>query len=194
LKITRKLYNWVISWAERPGSTTALFLLAFAESSFFPIPPDVLLIAMGFAQPKKAWRFAVICGAGSVLGGIAGYLIGMTLMEVAGYPIINFYHLQSQFDHVRTLFEQYDAIVVAVAGFTPIPYKVFTIAAGAFDINFLVFVGASLVSRFARFFIEAGLIRWKGEEARVFVERYLEWVVLGVTALGVAGFLLIKKM
>ncbi len=135
----RRLYDWVLHWAETPYGTWALFLLAFCESSFFPIPPDILLIALAVAAPKKSIRYALVCSVGSVLGGCFGYLIGWRFMETIGNKIILFYDFGDKFNYIKNLYQSYDAWAVGVAGFTPIPYKVFTISAGAFGINFPVF-------------------------------------------------------
>ncbi len=188
----RQLYNWVLSWAERPGGERMLFGISLAESSFFPIPPDVLLVALGLGAPKRVFRFAFITGVGSVIGGVLGYLIGALFMDSLGAPILDFYGAQARFEQVRELFAQYDAWVIAIAGFTPIPYKVFTIAAGAFSIDPLVFILASTGARFARFYIVAGVIRMMGERARDFIDNHLERLVVLFTILLVGGFALIK--
>ena len=154
----RRLYDWVLSWASSPYGTWALFVLAFCESSFFPIPPDVLLIALAVGKPRKALRFALVCSVGSVLGGCLGYLIGWQFMAGVGDRIIAFYGLGAKYAYIQQLYSTYDAWAIAIAGFTPIPYKVFTISAGAFDISFAVFVLASALSRSARFFIVGALI------------------------------------
>src|SRR3972149_7082802 len=120
----RKLYDWTIHWANTPHSTWALFVLAFCESSFFPIPPDVLLIALAVALPAKSFRYAWICSAGSVLGGCFGYLIGYEFYEYVGRPIINFYNISDEFDTVRMYYQNNAFFWISVAGFTPIPYKV----------------------------------------------------------------------
>ncbi len=151
--MVRRLYDWILYWAQTPYGTWALFLLAFCESSFFPIPPDILLIALAVAVPKKSLKYALICSAGSVLGGCFGYLIGWQFMASIGSPIVDFYGLGTKVEYIGALYNKYDAWAVGIAGFTPIPYKVFTIAAGVFKINFSVFVLTSLVSRSARFFI-----------------------------------------
>jgi membrane protein YqaA with SNARE-associated domain len=192
MKWMRQLYNWVLSWAERPGGERMLFGISLAESSFFPIPPDVLLVALGLGAPKRVFRFAFITGVGSVIGGVLGYLIGALFMDSLGAPILDFYGAQGRFEQVRELFAQYDAWVIAIAGFTPIPYKVFTIAAGAFSIDPLVFILASTGSRFARFYIVAGVIRMMGERAREFIDNHLERLVVLFTILLVGGFALIK--
>ena len=154
-KLVRRLYDWVLRWAHSPYGAVALFILAFMESSFFPIPPDVLLIALAISIPAKAFRYALICSIGSVAGGAFGYLIGLYLMDAVGYNIIELYGIADKYELVQELYRTYDAWVVAVAGFTPIPYKVFTITAGAFEINFWVFIIVSAISRAARFFILA---------------------------------------
>jgi membrane protein YqaA with SNARE-associated domain len=192
MKWMRQLYNWVLSWAERPGGERMLFGISLAESSFFPIPPDVLLVALGLGAPKRVFRFAFITGVGSVIGGVLGYLIGALFMDSLGAPILDFYGAQARFEQVRELFAQYDAWVIAIAGFTPIPYKVFTIAAGAFSIDPLVFILASTGARFARFYIVAGVIRMMGERARDFIDNHLERLVVLFTILLVGGFALIK--
>ena len=151
----KRFYDWVVQWAHTPYGGWALFILAVCESSFFPIPPDVLLIALGMAIPKRSVRYALICSIGSVIGGCLGYLIGWQFMASIGHKIVEFYGLSSQFEVIRNLYADYDAWAVGIAGFTPIPYKLFTITAWAVDINFVVFVLASVVSRSARFFLLA---------------------------------------
>jgi len=188
----RKLYDWVLHWAETPYGSWALFLLAFCESSFFPIPPDVLLIALAVAIPRRSFRYAMICSAGSVLGGCLGYLIGWQFMAGIGERIIAFYGLTPKIDYIQSLYIAYDAWAIGIAGFTPIPYKVFTISAGAFHINFMVFVIASLVSRSARFFLVGGLIYIFGPKIQVFIDKYFNVLAVAFTVLLVAGFVVIK--
>ena len=190
----RKLYDWVLHWAETPYGTWALFLLAFCESSFFPIPPDILLIALAIALPRKALTYAWVCSAGSVLGGCFGYLIGWQFMHVIGERIINFYGLIEKFDKIELLYRTHDAWAIGIAGFTPIPYKVFTISAGAFQINFAVFVLASLVSRSARFFLVGGMIYLFGPKIQPFIERYFNILAIVFTVLLIGGFFLIKHL
>ena len=190
----RRLYDWVLYWAETPYGTWALFLLAFCESSFFPIPPDILLIALAVAIPKKSLKYALICSAGSVLGGCFGYLIGWQFMASIGSPIVDFYGLGAKVEYIGALYNKYDAWAVAIAGFTPIPYKVFTIAAGAFKINFSVFVLASLVSRSARFFIVGGLIYIFGSKIQGFIDKYFNILAVAFTVLLVLGFVGIKYL
>ena len=187
----RGLYDWVEHFAETPYGLWALFLLAFAESSFFPVPPDVLLIALAVSIPARALRYALVCSVGSVLGGMFGYLIGYQFMEFIGFGILNFYGLTDKYESMAELYNRYNAWAVGIAGFTPIPYKVFTISAGAFKINFLVFLLASVVSRSARFFLVAGLIYMFGEQIRTFIERYFNILAVLFVLLLVAGFILI---
>jgi len=190
----RRLYDWVLHWAETPYGSWAIFLLAFSESSFFPIPPDILLIALAVAIPKKSLKYALICSAGSVLGGCFGYLIGWQFMASIGTRIVDFYGLTAKVEYIEVLYNKYDAWAVAIAGFTPIPYKVFTIAAGAFKINFSVFVVASLVSRSARFFLVGGLIYIFGPSIQSFIDKYFNVLATAFTVLLIAGFLIIKYL
>lgn len=188
----KRLYHWVLHWAETPYGAWALFLLAFSESSFFPIPPDVLLVALAVAVPAKAFRYALICSVGSVLGGCFGYLIGWQFMGGVGYRIIEFYGLTEKVEYIRTLYNTYDAWAIGIAGFTPIPYKVFTITAGLFEINFPVFLIASFLSRSARFFLVASLIYLFGPGIQRFIEKYFDILAVAFTILLVAGFIVIK--
>ena len=188
----KKLYNWVLSWAHSPYGVLALFILAFCESSFFPIPPDVLLIALCVSIPKRSFSFALICSIGSVMGGLLGYYIGFAFMSSVGTPILEFYHLTAQFDKLQAVYNQYDAWAIAIAGFTPIPYKVFTISAGAFHINLLVFTIASLISRSARFFILGTLIYFFGEKIQSFIDRYFNILSIVFVVALIGGFLMIK--
>jgi membrane protein YqaA with SNARE-associated domain len=188
----RKLYDWVLHWAETPYGSWALFILAFAESSFFPVPPDVLLIALAISIPARAFRYALICSAGSVLGGMAGYIIGFEFMDLLGFRILNFYGLMDKYETISHLYERYNAWAVGIAGFTPIPYKVFTISAGAFKINFPIFLAASIVSRFARFFLVGWLIYKFGAEIRSFIDRYFNILCVVFMILLIGGFIIIK--
>ena len=190
----KKLYDWVLSWAETPYGSWALFILAFSESSFFPIPPDVLLIALAVGKPEKSLKFALICSVGSVLGGILGYMIGWQFMAMLGEKIVAFYGLTEKVAYIESLYHQYDAWAVGIAGFTPIPYKVFTITAGAFKINFLIFVLASAVSRSLRFFLVGGLIYKFGPRIQTFIDKYFNLLAILFTVLLVGGFILIKML
>ena len=188
----RKLYDWVLHWSSTKHAVPALAVLSFAESSFFPIPPDVLLIAMTVAVPLKWFHFALVCSIASVLGGMFGYLLGWQFMDIVGYRIVEFYHFQEQFDKIGNWYDQYNAWAVAAAGFTPLPYKVFTLAAGAFKINFPIFVGASFVSRAARFFIIAALLYMFGPPIKEFIERYFNLLSIVFFVTLVLGFIILK--
>jgi membrane protein YqaA with SNARE-associated domain len=190
----RKIYDWVLHWADTPYGSWALFILAFSESSFFPIAPDVLLIALAVAKPQRAFHYALICSIGSVLGGCLGYLIGWQFMASVGGKIVELYGLGNKMQQIESLYNQYDAWAVGIAGFTPIPYKVFTIAAGVFKINFFVFMLASLVSRSTRFFIVGSLIYLFGPKIQKFIDRYFNILAVVFTILLVVGFVLIKHL
>ena len=191
-RVLRRLYDWVLSLSGSPYGTWALFLIAFAESSFFPIPPDILLIALAAGAPPKAFRFSLVCTAGSVLGGAFGYLIGFEFYERIGRPIIGFYGGEALYLEVQRLYNDWDAIAVAVAGLTPIPYKVFTIAAGAFKVDFMTFLLASLFSRGLRFFALGGLIYWFGPGIRDVIDRNFNLCTVLFAVLLVGGFLFLK--
>jgi membrane protein YqaA with SNARE-associated domain len=188
----RRLYSWVLSWAETAYGTWALFILAFCESSFFPVPPDILLIALAVSIPKRSFYYAMVCSAGSVLGGCLGYLIGWRFMVGIGEKIISFYGLTEKVEYIQSLYMKYDALAIGIAGFTPIPYKVFTISAGALNIDFSVFVIASLVSRSMRFFLVGWLIYRFGSGIQGFIEKYFNTLAVAFTVLLVAGFVIIK--
>jgi membrane protein YqaA with SNARE-associated domain len=192
MKKLRKLYDWVLSWAETRYGEPALFAVAFAESSFFPIPPDVLQIALSVSVPKKAFRHAAISALGSVLGAMVGFLIGVYLLELVGWPILHFYGLEEKYEVVRTLFQKYDAWAVAIAGFTPIPFKLFTIASGAFSIHFGIFMLASALSRSARFFLVGLLIYNYGKPIKGFIERYFNILTLVFFTLLILGIFVVK--
>jgi membrane protein YqaA with SNARE-associated domain len=196
----RKLYDWVLKWAETPYGPLALFILAFAESSFFPIPPDILLIALALGARKKSLYFALICSLASISGGLFGYGIGQFLWwEGSGYTGIAYFFFnnipgfsEQLFTILKSQYDQYGFMIIFTAGFTPIPYKIFTISAGAFDINLLNFLIASTISRSARFFLVSGLI-WKfGEPIRSFIDKYFNLLTILFTVLLIGGFILIK--
>lgn len=192
----RRLYDWVIHFAHTRHGTTALFFLSFAESSFFPVPPDVLLGPLALGAPKRWFRFAVACSIASVLGGILGYCIGVFLWSAIGpwaYAHLGGIGLtEENFGKFQDWYDKYDFWIVFLCGFTPLPYKVCTISAGVARINFVGFLIASTVSRSARFFLVAGLMGWKGERIRPFIEKYFNWLSLAFGALLIGGFLVIK--
>ena len=196
MKAVRRLYDWVLSWAETPYGVSALGALAFVEACFFPVPPDVLLMALCLALPVKAYRFALVATLGSVAGGVAGYLIGWKLWGTVS-PLFFEYipgFTPEGFVHVKGWFERYDFWTIFAAGFTPIPYKIFTIAAGAFQINLPIFVGASLISRAMRFFLVAALFYYLGRPARALIEKYFNLLTFLFLGLLLAGLLLVNYL
>lgn len=190
----RRLYDWVMGLAAGRHAPTALAGVSFAESSFFPIPPDVMLIPMVVAKRDSAWRNALICTIASVAGGVFGYLIGAFLFEPLARPVIAFYHYGDAFAQLQEWFADYGLLIVFVAGFTPIPYKVFTIASGFAGLFLPVFILGSVVSRGARFFLVAGLLYYFGAPIRDFIEKRLGLVtaVFGVVLVG--GFVAIRLL
>jgi membrane protein YqaA with SNARE-associated domain len=194
--IHKRLYNWVLHFAHTKHSMVALFCLSFAESSFFPVPPDVLLAPLALGAPKKWIRFATVCSLASVLGGITGYLIGLGLWQAIDQWV--FAHLGAigftaeNFAKFASWYDKYDFWIVFTCGFTPLPYKVCTISAGVAKIFFPGFLIASATSRAARFFLVAGLFRWKGEAIRPFVDKYFNLLTLVFVILLVGGFAAIK--
>lgn len=190
----RRLYDWVLHWAESPYAVPALFALAFAESSFFPIPPDVLLLAMALGSPKRAMYYALVCTLGSVVGGLAGYGIGKFLFLELAEPILRFYDAMPLFDKVKEMYQQNTVLFLGTAAFTPVPYKVFTIAGGACDVNLLTFTIVSFVGRGARFFMVAGLI-WKfGPPIKTFIDKYFNLLTVALLVLILVGFAAIKYL
>lgn len=191
--ILKRLYDWVLHWAHTPYGTWALFILAFTESSFFPIPPDVLLIALAISIPAKSFRYALICSLGSVIGGLFGYFIGWQMMDIIGFPIIKFYGVTSQYEVIRRSYEEHNAMIVFIAAFTPIPYKLITITAGAFKLNIFTFTIASIVGRSLRFYIVAWLIHRFGQRIKEFIEKYFNVLSLIFIGLLILGFIAAKK-
>lgn len=188
----RRLYTWVESLAERPGATWSLYGLAFVESSFFPVPPDVLLIVLTMGKPRRSFWFAAVCTVGSVLGGLMGYAVGMFFFETIGESILRFYGILDDFARVKALYHAYDAWIVFTAGFTPIPYKLFTIGAGACAINLWTFTLASILGRAGRFFLVAALVWRYGPSIKPFLEKHFNVISIVFTAALIGGFLLIK--
>lgn len=190
----RKLYFWTLHWAATPHALPALVVLSFAESSFFPVPPDVLLIAMTFAAPTRWARFAFWCSAMSIVGGVAGYGIGWGLWDTVGKPIVDFYQGQEVMAKIQHWYDVYGFWGVLVAAVTPIPYKVFTIASGWFHFDFAQFVLASAIGRPFRFFLVAGLVGAFGERVKPFLEERLEWALLALAVLGIGGFVAVRYL
>lgn len=190
--VLRKLYEWVLSWAYKKYSSAALFILAFAESSFFPIPPDVLQIALSVSKPKKSFFYALISSIGSVFGGIFGYFIGLFLFDAVGSSIINVLGYQSQFQSVGNLYKSYAFLAILTAAFTPIPYKVFTIGAGFWKVGLFPLITASIIGRGARFFLVASLIYLFGPKIKDFIDKYFNLLTIAFIILLIGGFIAIK--
>ncbi len=198
----RRLYDWVLHWAQTSYGSWALFVLSFAESSFFPIPPDVLLAPLTLGARRKWWRFALICSLASVAGGILGYVIGYWLWfsggDYSGLAIFCFEHIpgfgEHEFLQAQQWYKDWSAWVVFAAGFTPLPYKVITITAGACNINFGIFLIASVIGRSARFFLVAGLFGKYGPTIKPFVDKYFNWLCIAFMLLLIGGFVVLKYL
>ena len=188
----RRFYHRVLTLAADRRAPVWLALISFAESSFFPVPPDALLVPMALARPDRAFRLALICTLASVAGGALGYLIGYALYDQVAGPLIRFYHYEDAAQAFVDKFNQYGLWVILIKGLTPIPYKIVTITSGLAHFNFGVFMAASLLTRGARFFLVAALLRQFGEPVREFIERRLT-LVTSLTAAGIlGGFLLLR--
>ena len=188
----RKLYTWTLSFAQSPYALWILALVAFAESSFFPIPPEVLLLPMIIAMPARAFLYAAVCTIASVAGGIAGYYIGAAVYETIALPILEFYHAADAFESFAQRYNEQGHWAVLFGGLSPFPYKIITIASGATGLNFGAFVLWSLIARGVRYFLIA-LLLWKfGDPIRTFIERYLGWVFAAFLLLFLGGFYMLK--
>jgi membrane protein YqaA with SNARE-associated domain len=190
----RRLYDWVMGLAAHPQASLWLFIVAFMESSFFPIPPHIMLIPMVVANRDKAWWYATVVTVGSVLGGAAGYLIGYALFEQVGQPVLNFYGMTEKFATFAGNYNEYGAWIVFTAGVTPFPYKVITIASGATGLSFLVFMVASIAARSLIFFVIAGLLYMFGQPIREFIEKRLALMFTIFVVLLFGGFVAIKYL
>lgn len=189
-----KLKNQTIALARSPHAERGLFAVSFAESSFFPIPPDLLLMPMAALEPSKWLRYALTCTIASVLGGIAGYLIGMFLFETVGHAIISFFHYQDKQADFRAFYDKWGLLAVFIAGLTPIPYKLFTILSGAMSFSFPLFVFGSVVTRGLRFFLVAWLAKKYGPALAPVIEKRLGLALLAVAALVVIGIVAVKLL
>jgi len=187
-KVLRRLYDWTLSLAASPHALWALAAVSFAESSFFPIPPDVLLIPMVIAAPHRALLIATVCTIASVAGGAFGYVIGWGLFEQVGRPVLAFYAQEAHFEEFAARYNDWGAWAVLIGGLTPFPYKIVTILSGATGLNFAVFMVASVIARGARFFIVAALLRRFGPPIRDFVEQRLALMFTAFMVLLVGGF------
>ncbi|HYH38078.1 MAG TPA: YqaA family protein [Azospirillum sp.] len=190
----KRLYDWTMEKAASRNSRTWLAAVSFAESSFFPIPPDLLMVPMVLADRRNAWRIAALATVASVVGGIAGYMIGYFLYETIGRWVIDVYHLTDRFEALRQTFRDYGAEILIIKGMTPIPYKLLTITAGVAELNIWVFIGASIISRSMRFFLVAGLLYFFGTPIRDFIEKRLTLVTSVFAVALVGGFLVVKLL
>jgi len=192
--LLKRLYDWTLDWSKTPKAVWALLTLSFAESSFFPIPPDVLLIAMTVSKPEKWWFYTLVTTFGSLTGALFGYLIGYGLYETVGQPIVDFYDLNEAVANIGLKYNENAFLAVFGAAFTPIPFKVITISAGLFKINIFAMFVASAIGRFSRFFLVAGLLRIFGQKVADFIERYFNVLSIALFVLLIAGFYAVKYL
>src|ERR1700750_165698 len=190
----RRIYDWCIDAADKPYALWVLGAVAFAESSFFPVPPDIMLLPMSVAQPKRAWLFAGVCTAAFVLGGVLGYAIGALLYDSVGHWLITLYGLGDSVETFRASYAKWGAMVILVKGLTPIPYKLVTITSGFAGYNIWLFILLSIITRGARFFIEAIVLNRWGDWIRARIERHLTLFVILFLVVLVAGFVIAIKL
>lgn len=191
-KWIRKCYDQVLALSERPRAVWWLAAISFAESSFFPIPPDVLLLPVCLAHRRASFRIAAVCTIASALGGLFGYALGFYFFDSIGEAIISAYGAMDQYEAFKGLYDEHGSVVVFAAGFSPIPYKVITITAGVFQFPLLPFLVLSVISRGLRFFLLAGLVKWLGEVAIAFVDQHFEKLTIVGTLLLIGGFVAFK--
>lgn len=194
MKLFSALYDWTLKWAEHKLAPRVLAVITFAESVFFPIPPDVLLAPMVLAKPHKAWHYALITTIASVIGGVVGYLLGYFMFDAWIQPIIEQVGYQAKLDRAISWFEEWGVWVVFLAGFTPIPYKVFTISAGFLQMMFLPFLIASFIGRGMRFFLVAGLMHWGGEKMEKKLRQWVDVIGWAVVAIIVIAYVIYKYL
>lgn len=190
----QRIYQRTLVLAAGPNAFWALMAVAFAESSFFPLPPDILLIPMMLAQRRAAWRLAACCTLASVTGGLLGYAIGYWGFDLVGRPILEFYHAMPRYDALKAGFDHWGVWIIIIKGMTPIPYKLVTIASGVAHFDLAAFVGASLVSRSLRFFLLAALLWWFGPAVRDFIEKRLMLVTSLFAVALVGGFVILRYL
>ncbi|QJR80413.1 DedA family protein [Alteromonas pelagimontana] len=192
MRIFQACYDLAIRWSKHPHATRYLGALSFAESMFFPIPPDVMLAPMSLSQPTRAWRFALLTTIASVLGGIGGYLLGFFTFEALIQPYVMSVGYESKLTTVMEWFELYGVWIVFLAGFSPIPYKVFTISAGVLQMAILPFILASVIGRGARFFLVAALMRWGGAPMEAKLRQYVEVLGWAVVIIAIAAYIILR--
>lgn len=194
MPVLQRLYAWTMRQAAGPHAERALAVISFLESSIFPVPPDAMLVPMVLARPHAAWRLALICTAASVVGGLFGYLIGYALLETLGEWIIGLYGLEGKLAEFQASYARWGLSIILLKGLTPIPFKLVTIASGMAHFNLALFVLASILTRGARFFIVAGLLRSYGQPIRAFIERRLTLVTSAFAGLVVLGFISLRYL
>ena len=190
----RKIYDWTLKKSKHPRATWFLAIISFAESSFFPIPPDIILIPMAIANRLKAWTYALICTLSSVAGGLFGYFIGYFFFNSIGILIVSYYSLDNQFSSFESYYKELGFWIVLGAGFTPFPFKFITIASGLFNLNIFLFVLVSLLARGLRFFLLAGLIKLFGEYIIKFIDKYFNFLAIIFFLLLIGSFFIIKYL
>ncbi len=190
----KKLYDWTIKLAHGPQAEWALAAIAFAESSFFPVPPDMILLPMSLAKPAKAWRYAAICTLASVAGGALGYAIGALLYNTVGHWLIHLYGYEEKMDAMRAFYAQWGALFILAKGLTPIPFKLVTIFSGLFHYNFPLFILLALITRGARFFIIAAALNRFGDTLREKMEAHFGLFIGSLAAIVVGGFVIAVKL
>ncbi|PIE89907.1 MAG: cytochrome B [Acidobacteria bacterium] len=193
-KLMRSIYDWTMSLSTRPKAKYWLAGISFAESSFFPIPPDILLFPLCLVNRKKSLHLALICTLASVLGGVFGYGLGIFAFDSLAQPILEFYGAMDQYAKIETWYHEYGEALVLVAGLTPIPFKVFTISSGAFHFNLLTFTLMAAISRGFRFFMEAVIIYYFGEKAQKLIDKHFNWLCWVAALLLVGGFVVVKVL
>lgn len=191
-RLVRATYDWMLDLASRPNALVFLAIVAFAESSFFPIPPDIMIIPMVLAMPQKAWRIAGVATVASVVGGCFGYSIGIFFFDLIAKPILNFYGYMQQFDVFKDYYHEWGAWIVFGAGITPFPYKVITIASGVVHLDLITFTIASVIARGMRFYLVAWLLKKYGEPMKEFIEKNLGMLSVLFLVLLIGGFVAIK--
>ena len=193
-RLIRRIYDEVIHLSAKQHALFWLAVISFVESSFFPIPPDIMLIPMILATPKQAWKIAGVCTVASVIGAYLGYAIGFYFFQLIAEPLLNFYGYLEKFNKFKDLYNEYGAWIVFGAGITPFPYKIITIASGVVHLNLAVFTVASIIARGLRFFLIAWLLYAYGEKMRIFIEKNLGWLSILFLVLLIGGFALLKLL